>query len=169
MLSIGVVVAGTFDGSRFVRPSADEHWYAELKPISLDFDPDALAVSGLDRDRLLIEGRDCAEAMTDLAKWVSSIAGRRTPVLAAYPLSYDWTFLYWYFVRFSTLGCPFKHSRCFDMKTAYAVKGRRTIGRSGRDRLPSELRSSLAHTHHALDDAREQAEIFARLFEWQPG
>ena len=107
--------------------------------------------------------------MTDLAKWVGSIAGRRTPVLAAYPLSYDWTFLYWYFVRFSKLGCPFKHSRCFDMKTAFAVKGRRTIGRSGRDRLPPELRSSLAHTHHALDDAREQAEIFARLFEWQPG
>jgi hypothetical protein len=22
------------------------------------------------------------------------------------------------------------------------------------------------HTHHALDDAREQAEIFAKLFEW---
>lgn len=168
MLSIGLVVAGSFDGARFRRPSADEHWYGELRPISSDFETEALAVNGLDRNRLLMEGRDPVEAMTEIAEWVRSIAGTRTPVLVAYPLSFDWAWLYWYFIRFSKTGCPFNHSRCFDLKTAYAVKARRTIGQAGRESLPAELRGSLPHTHHALDDAREQAEIFARLFEWQP-
>lgn len=38
----------------------------------------------------------------------------------------------------------------------------------GRDDLPPELRSTRSHTHNALDDAIEQADIFNRLFEW-PG
>jgi hypothetical protein len=29
------------------------------------------------------------------------------------------------------------------------------------------LRSLHGHTHHALDDAIEQAEIFANIFEWE--
>lgn len=168
ILSIGLVVAGTFDGARFRRPIAEDHWYGELKPISSEVDADAMAVNGLDRSRLLAEGREPEEAMTDLARWVQRIAGQRTPVLVAYPLSFDWAFLYWYFVRFSRAGCPFNHSRCFDLKTAYAVKARRAVSRAGRDNLPPELRSSRPHTHHALEDAREQAEIFARLFDWRP-
>ncbi len=35
--------------------------------------------------------------------------------------------------------------------------------KSGHSQLPAELRSYLPHTHHALDDARSQAEIFAKL------
>jgi hypothetical protein len=167
MLSIGLVVAGSFDGSRFQRPSMDESWYRELKPISERFEPEALAVNGLNRERLVIAGCEPAEAMTELAAWVRGIAGSRTPVLVAYPLSFDWAWLYWYFVSFSKSGCPFNHSRCFDLKTAFAVKSKRTIARSGRESLPPELRGSLKHTHHALEDAREQAEIFARLFDWR--
>ena len=36
--------------------------------------------------------------------------------------------------------------------------------------MPRELLSRRRHTHHALDDAVEQAELFANLMEWQgPG
>jgi hypothetical protein len=33
--------------------------------------------------------------------------------------------------------------------------------------MPVALRSQRIHSHHALDDAIEQAEIFANVFEWQ--
>ena len=105
--------------------------------------------------------------MTDTCDWVKRIAGEGRPVLVAYPLSFDWTWLYWYFIRYSQQGSPFSHSRCFDLKTAFAVKAEIPIAQAGRKELLPGLRSARVHTHHALDDAREQAEIFAKIFEWE--
>lgn len=168
MLSFALVVAGRYDGASFVRPERlDQTFEAELRPISDGFDPEALRVNGLDRNRLAREGRDPAEAMTAAARWVRARAGNATPVLVAYPLSYDWTWLYWYFERYAEGGSPFEHSRCYDLKTAYAVKARLPIASSGRRGLPKELRSKRPHTHRAIDDAIEQAEIFANVFEWK--
>lgn len=167
MLSFGLVVAGTFDGQTFRRASKDSSsFYAELRPISKDFEPEALAVNGLDRERLLREGSSPEAVMVEVSTWIRNVSNGGSPILVAYPLSFDWSWLYWYFVRFGGGGSPFNHSRCFDMKTALSVKGRRTVSTSGRDHLPSELLARTAHTHNALDDAREQAEIFANLFEW---
>lgn len=166
MLSFALVLVGSFDGHTFNRATDDIHFYVELKPISSSFESEALAVNGLDRTRLLSEGHDPVIAMTKAGNWVFENASGGSPVLVAYPLSFDWTWLYWYFIRFAANGSPFNHSRCFDLKTALAVKGRRTVTTSGRDHLPEALRPALPHTHHALDDAREQAEIFARLFDW---
>ncbi|UUS33658.1 MULTISPECIES: 3'-5' exoribonuclease [Streptomyces] len=33
--------------------------------------------------------------------------------------------------------------------------------------MPRELLSSRRHTHHALDDAIEQAELFSNLMAWE--
>lgn len=121
-------------------------------------------MNGLDRDRLLREGTAPDLCMQEAARWIASLSGSAEPVLVAYPLGFDWMWLTWYFIRY--LGSsPFKHSRGFDIKTAYAVKAGRPISESGRDRLPRKLVPKGTHTHHALDDAREQAEIFRRVFE----
>lgn len=168
MLSLALVFAGSFDGREFKRPKDyTTSFYRELKPISTDFELEALAVNGLDRDALIREGADPAEAMADAARWVETIAGPCKPVLVAYPLSFDWTWLYWYFVRFCGAS-PFNHSQCFDIKTAIAVKEGRPISGSGRSALSPHFRSAKPHTHHALDDAAEQAEIFGNVFEWNP-
>lgn len=167
MLSFAIVYAGSFDGVDFQRPTNyNRGIYRELKPISEDYQREALAVNGLDRARLQIEGGAPSDVMTDAAEWVRQISGGAKPVLVAYPMSFDWTWLYWYFVRFSRIGSPFDYSRCFDIKTAWAVKARQPISESGRSRLPGHLKSHRYHTHHALDDAIEQAEIFANIFEW---
>lgn len=104
--------------------------------------------------------------MSEAADWVRNIAGLARPVLVAYPLSFDWSWLYWYFVRFSASGSPFSHSQCFDLKTAFATKAHLPISQSGRSKLPANLQAHLEHTHNALDDAIEQAEIFANIFQW---
>lgn len=169
MLSFALVVAGRYDGETFHRPARyDESIEVELRPISESFQPEALRVNGLDRQRLLVEGEDPAVAMSRVARWVRDRAGGGFPVLVAYPLAFDWTWLYWYFERFAEGGSPFKHSRCFDLKTAFAVKSKRPLSKAGRESLPPSLRSQRAHTHRAIDDAIEQAEIFANVFEWKP-
>lgn len=168
MLSFSLVYAGSFDGKLFKRPENYKcAFYKELKPISDQFQLEALRVNGLDRARLCREGEDAESAMTEASLWVNSIAAARRPVLVAYPLSFDWTWLYWYFVRFSADGSPFDYSRCYDIKTALAVKACVPISLAGRSRLHPDLMSKHKHTHHALDDAIEQAEIFANLFEWE--
>lgn len=166
MLSFGLAVAGRSDGVRFERLDPERQtFYRELRPISASVDEETLAVSGLDRDRLLAAGEAPATAMTDAARFVTEAAGDGTPVLVAYPLAFDWAWLHWYFVTFSADGSPFGYSNCLDMKTLFAVRGRRPIALSGASRLPPALRSSRPHLHHALADAVEQADIFANLVE----
>src|SRR3990172_4912034 len=168
MLSFALVYAGRFDGVLFQRPSSfDETLYKELKPISDQFEPEALRVNGMDRDRLCREGGSPEVVMTEASRWVRGVAGEGRPVLVAYPLSFDWTWLYWYFIRYSSEGSPFDYSRCFDIKTALAIKASIPIAEAGRSKLAFSLRSHRKHTHHALDDAIEQAEIFANVFQWR--
>ncbi|KTR05154.1 exonuclease [Aureimonas ureilytica] len=169
MLSFAIVFAGTYDGREFKRADTHEkRVYHELKPISSQYEQEALDVNGLDRQRLLLEGEDPKEALTKAANWIREIAGEGSPVLVAYPLSFDWTWLYWYFVNYCEQGSPFDYSKCYDIKTALSVKTGMPIAQSGRSSVPSHLRSHRLHTHHAIDDAIEQAEIFANLFEWEP-
>ena len=168
MLSFAIVYAGSFDGKHFKRPKNYERvFYQELKPISTQFQEEALRVNGLDRDRLCREGNLPEQVMSAAFRWVNDSCGGANPVLVAYPLSFDWSWLYWYFIRFSSEGSPFGYSRCFDIKTALSVKGRIPICRAGRTRLDPSLGSNRAHTHHAIGDAIEQAEIFANIFEWE--
>ena len=85
--------------------------------------------------------------------------------MVGYPVVFDWMFIYWYFMHF--IGeSPFGFSGALDMKTMYQQKARLTLDRAGRTDLPPELASERRHTHNALDDAVEQAEIFNRLFVW---
>jgi hypothetical protein len=168
ILSFALVYAGSFDGQHFTPPDSHaQSFYRELRPISEDYQPEALRVNGLDRDRLCREGERPETAMTEAAHWIREIAGKGKPVLVAYPLSFDWSWLYWYFVRFSAEGSPFNHSLCFDMKTAFAVKASIPISEAGRSKILPLLLPNRSHTHHALDDATEQSEIFANLFQWE--
>ncbi|MEW9529014.1 exonuclease [Microbispora sp. NPDC049125] len=169
MISIGMAVAGRMSGRAFQRVDPEEAtFYAELRPISDDFVPESLAVTGLDRDRLLREGRDPADTMTAAAAWLGAVCGDTLPVLAAFPLSYDWMWIYWYFLRF-TGESPFGHSRCIDIKTLYAAKAGVPVAWATKRQMPRHVRSSRRHTHHALDDALEQAELFQNLMLWPGG
>jgi hypothetical protein len=167
MLSFAIVPAGRYDGVRFTAPDGYEDcFYTELRPISEEFQAEALAVNGLDRARLVRDGEDPAHAMKRAGDWIWQRAEGGTPILIAYPLSFDWSWLYWYFVRFCGAS-PFNHSRCFDLKTAVSMTTNVPVSQSSRSQLPPELRGSRTHSHNARDDAVEQAEIFARLLRWQ--
>jgi len=163
MLSFAMVPAGRMDRGQYAPPATyDDRFYAELRPISDRFEQAALDVNGFDRERLAATATDPAEAMRQAADWLRARCAGGEPVMVAYPLGFDWSWIHWYFVRFTGTS-PFKHSRAFDLKTAVAVSERIPISDAGRSRLPTSLRSDHAHTHHATDDAIAQAQIFAKL------
>ncbi len=167
MLSFGLAAVGTYDGRTFERWDPQEHtFYRELRPISDAYQEEALEVNGLDRDRLVVEGDEPSDVMRAAADWVRSVGTSHRAVLVAYPVAFDWSFLYWYFERYAGGNSPFGHSSCLDIRTLYHGVTGLVFDRSGKQAMPEFLQPAAPHTHNALDDAVEQGELFANLLEW---
>jgi hypothetical protein len=165
MLSFGLAAVATFDGEKLRRLDTRAHAaYWELKPVTPNFDSEALAVNGLDRDRLARTGLDPYEAMRGAAQWVEGVAGRHRPVLVAYPVAFDWLFLHWYFETYAQRS-PFGHGSCLDIRSVYVGASGATFSGSSKTQIPDALKPSAAHTHHALDDAIEQGQLFLNILE----
>lgn len=174
MVSLGAVVAG-FKGTdgyleRVNLQEPKNGFYVELKPISDLWMPESLAVSGLERNHLELNGVEPAKAMTDFSLWVQQMVAEfdcDVAVFCGFPLGYDWMWTYWYLENFSEFGSPFGHSRALDIKTLYMAKANSTLTRSTKTNMPKKLRSKLPHTHNALDDAKEQGELLMNILEWE--
>lgn len=173
MSSFGAYVAGSKDDvtgevTVFSTDDTSNMFYAELKPISDKFIPEAAAVSGLDRDKLILEGLKPGEAMTQFCNWVieREQAHEARAVFSAYPLGFDWMWIYWYICEFSEVPSPFGHSAHYDMKTSFSVKSGKLIRKSTKRNMPKFLLSTLPHTHNALDDAIEQGVLNMNLIKW---
>lgn len=165
MLSFGLAVAGRFDGRTFAPANPTElTFYRELAPVFDDVDPGALEIAGLDRAKLMAVGALPKVAMNEAAAWIREVSGESRPVMVAFPLAFDWLWLQWYFLHFGDGDPPFSFSSCLDMKTLFWARQGTTLDGAGKDDIPPELAPARPHTHNALDDAIEQAELFVRLW-----
>lgn len=105
-----------------------------------------------------------APSMRDFRDWIAAQGSK--PVCIAYPAGFDWTFLYWYLQRY--LGAsPFGFT-CLDIKS-YAsallhLPFRDTVKRN----LPPAWFSKKAkHSHVAVEDAEEQAELWLNMLRYE--
>ena len=157
MLSLGLAVAGIPDLS----------FYTELKPISDSFDPKAIAVCGLDRDRLLREAPSPDVAMQAAADWINSLRKIGRPVFLAAPAVWDGMFIHWYFIRF--LGkSPFGMTGSgIDLRSFWMGVTQCEWAETRKGKIKYELElQNLDHTHHAEEDAKELAEVFRKALEF---
>lgn len=137
-------------------------FYAELKPEHAAFEESALAIGGLSMERLVREGEDPSAAFQRLAQWVESTTpADARPVFVGFNAPFDWMFVADGLHRHVGRN-PFGHSaldiKALDMgwagvswaETSFAsVAGRYGI--------------SVTLPHHALEDARLQAEVFRQI------
>lgn len=99
------------------------------------------------------------QVMVEYANWLDELPG--LPVFCAYPAGFDFTFVYWYLIRF-TGRSPFSHS-ALDIKTyAMALLGRGYRASTKRN-MPMSWFDPAPHTHVALDDAIEQGALLANM------
>ena len=145
MISFGAVV---------VEPALSKTFYGRLKPISDQWIPHALEVSGHTRDETLAF-EEPATVMERFGEWMKAeCAGR--PIFISDNNGFDWQFINWYFHHF-TGGNPFGHSST-NLGSLY--KG------LARDMFVNfkHLRKT-THTHHPVDDARGNAKALLHLIE----
>ena len=99
------------------------------------------------------------DAMRNYVTWLRELPGR--PVFVAYPAGFDFTFVYWYLIRF-TGESPFSNS-AIDIKS-YAMAMMKGEYRASTKRgMPRHWFDQKKHTHIALDDAIEQGALFCNM------
>ncbi len=164
-ISVDVETAGPIPGEYSLltigacRADDDSRSFAiELKPINTNADPKALEVTGLSLDILEDRGVAPEIAMRNFAAWVREEAGDATPVFVGFNAPFDWSFVNYYFHRF-TADNPFGFT-ALDIKALYMG----ATGSSWHDTRSSQIAKRLSPTlkgdHDALHDAKYQAELF---------
>ncbi len=154
LVSIGATVINPLVGPR-------PKFYVEVYPHGGMEDPEALAVHGLAEEYLRKAGVDPKIAVTEFAQWAVDVANRPAetrPVFASWG-SFDWMWMGYYLEKFGRrYTYPFGPNS-LELKSYYLGLTKGTEWRmTAKGRMPKEdLRG--AHTHNALDDAVEQAEM----------
>jgi DNA polymerase III epsilon subunit-like protein len=143
MICLGVVL---------VEPSLSKTFYGRLKPISDNWVPEALAISGFSRQETL-SFDDPAQVMAEFAEWTAGNS-RGRPFFISDNNGFDWQFVNYYFHRFTGRN-PFGYSST-NLGSLY--KG------LVKDMFVNfkHLRRT-QHTHDPLDDARGNAEALLAM------
>jgi len=137
-----------------------------VRPIpGLPWSDEAEAVHHLARERLAAEGLEPPAAMERMAGWVDAhVPSSSVPVLVSFNAPFDWMFVADYCWRYLGRN-PFGIS-ALDLKALYMGRHLDTVRRwakTGKGDVRRHYPIDLPHTHGALDDAREQAEICRRI------
>ena len=139
-------------GAVIVNEKLDKSFYGKLKPVSENWNPDALAVSGFSREDTL-NFDSPFEVMLQFEKWIKENSMGR-PIFVSDNNGFDWMFICWYFHHFIKRN-PFGYSSrrisdlyCGLVKDAYAQW--------------KHLRKT-AHSHNPVYDAKGNAEVLLHM------
>ena len=140
---------GTFSANLQLLPGATGHpdtmaWWAQNQ-------------AAYDATRTNLEEPE--PAMRRYVAWLKTMPNR--VVFVAYPVGFDFTFMYWYMIRFAGES-PFSHS-ALDMKTFAMALLKKDYRDSVKKNMPKHWFDPLPHTHIALDDAIEQGALFCNM------
>ena len=139
-------------GAVIVEKSLTKTFYAETKPISDIWVPEALAISGFSREQHL-KFKEPREEMERFKKWILENSKGR-PIFISDNLAYDWQFINWYFHMYLD-GNPFGFSgrRIGDLYCGFVND---TWAKW------KHLRKT-RHSHNPVDDAKGNAEALLEM------
>jgi hypothetical protein len=106
-----------------------------------------------------VDPRPPGPVMNEFADWLEALPG--VPIFVAWPATWDFMWIYWYLVRF-TGRRPFSEHGV-DMRSYAMGMRRKGFKHAGKNYLPRRWFPAQAHTHVALEDAREQGLLFINM------
>jgi len=145
MISIGAVI---------VEKDLSKTFYAELKPISDNFNEKMLSIGGFKREETL-KFEDPKTVMIRFKEWIEKNCQSK-PYFISDNNGFDWQFINWYFIHF--LGeNPFGYNSS-NLRSLYQGLNKDMSAHF------KHLRKT-KHSHNALDDAIGNAEAFLEIIE----
>ena len=139
-------------GAVLVDEQLDKTFYGRLKPISDQYIPEALAVSGHSREEVLTFDEP-QFVMTEFETWITTNSKDR-PVFISDNNGFDWMFICWYFHHFIGRN-PFGFS---SQNLGSLYKGlQKDLFKNFK-----HLRKT-KHSHHPVDDAKGNAEALLTM------
>jgi ribonuclease T len=165
-ISVDVETAGPIPGEfsmltlgACLVESSEVGFSMKLKPLNRNFDPKALAVTGLSMEKLATEGLTPQQGMAEFSRWISEkIPSKASPVFVGLNAPFDWSFVNYYFHRYAD-GNPFGFT-ALDIKALYMGATGCTWKETKSSAIAKVVHPTLQGNHDALDDARYQAELF---------
>ena len=137
-------------------------FYIELQPVNENSILEAANIHKLSMQRLEKEGVPAYEAMQRFESWLTSqVPQGNQPVLVAFNAPFDWMFINYYFMHY--LGHnPFGHA-ALDIKALYMGAARVAWSKTSWHHISPKYEEMANLTHHALQDALDQAELFKKI------
>ena len=139
-------------GAIIVDKNLDKTFYGKLQPISENWIPEALAVSGFTREQTL-EFQDPKLVMHNFADWIKETCPGK-PLFISDNNGFDWQFINWYFHHFIKNN-PFGFSST-NLGSLYK-------GSVQNIRKNFKYLRKTKHSHHPVDDARGNAEALITI------
>lgn len=134
-------------------------FYVEIQPINDSFLAEALQVSGLSMEKLKATGLAPLDAMSRFENWLREVVPQdQRPVFVAFNAPFDWMFVNDYFHYYLGRN-PFGHN-ALDIKAFYMGLKGSCWHETSMDRIMHQYFGKRQLTHHARQDALDQAEIF---------
>jgi DNA polymerase III epsilon subunit-like protein len=137
-------------------------FYVELQPVNDRSIPEAAQVHKLSLERLALEGMPPIDAMLRFEAWLAEqSAPPKVPVFVAFNAAFDWMFVNYYFIHYLGRN-PFGHA-ALDIKAFYMGQAGVTWSETSWRYVSPQLVEGSNLTHHALQDALDQAGLFKKL------
>ncbi|MFL7794475.1 MAG: 3'-5' exoribonuclease [Anaerolineae bacterium] len=137
-------------------------FYVELQPVNDKFLPSALSISGLSMEKLAESGLAPAEAMARFEVWAKEqVPEMQRPIFVAFNAPFDWMFVNDYFHRYIGQN-PFGHS-AIDIKAFFMGMAGVSWEESAMRHIVTRYSNTRKLTHHALQDAVDQARLFQNM------
>ena len=142
-------------GAVLVDRELDKTFYGEVKPISKEWIPEALAVSNFSR-ATHETFPEPLEVMKDFKDWINEVSIGK-PIFISDNLAFDWQWINYYFHYYLNEN-PFGFSgrRIGDLYCGMKMD-------AGLNREWKKLYRKTKHTHHPVDDAKGNAEALLSM------
>ena len=148
LLSIGACVVG----------NSGEEFYVEIQPVNEAYVPEAIEVAGKSMKEFALSGHPPESAMSSFRDWLGMISSEGSAVFVGFNAAFDWSFINWYFHTYVGEN-PFGIGG-IDIKSFYMGMSGCSWEDTRSSHIPAKFKGRSPHTHNALDDAKEQAEMF---------
>lgn len=156
-------IPGTFSMTSLgacVSNDQSKTFYRVFKPITDNVELGTIDIHNITVEYAKKDGVEPSEGIKDFVNWCRFVAGGRRIVLVSFG-EFDYMYLKWYLVTYGypEIGGP----NWLDMKSM--IKGALNCkwGETVKRKIPPHFFGSARHTHNALDDAIEQAQLFENL------